>query len=147
MLLNGRKLAGILLEAVSMPGGGSRVVIGMGVNVAHAPDGLPYPTTSLAACGTKVTAEELFEALSDGWVDQERTWDGGRGFPEIRDGWLERAAGLGAPIAVRIGEDVFRGIFETIEADGRLVVRTPEGSAQTITAGDVHFGLAATAGN
>ena len=42
--------------------------------------------------------------------------------------------------------DVFRGAFETIDDEGRLVVRTAEGSARAIAAGDVHFGLAATAG-
>jgi BirA family biotin operon repressor/biotin-[acetyl-CoA-carboxylase] ligase len=144
--MDGRKLAGILMEAVSTPGGESRIVIGIGVNVAHAPEGLPYPATSLAAYGARVRAEELFETLSDCWVYHERIWEEGRGFSEVRHRWLKRAAGVGLPIAVRMGEDLFRGVFETIDSDGRLVLRTPDGFPKTITAGDVHFGLAATAG-
>lgn len=143
LLIDGAKAAGILLEAVTLPDGVSRVVIGFGVNVLHAPTGLPYPATSLADCGAQVTAETLFEALAEAWVEQEAVWDDGRGFALVRDRWLERAAGLGAPVAVQVGGQVFRGLFETIDEDGRLIVRAADGSAQPITAGDVHFGAAA----
>jgi BirA family biotin operon repressor/biotin-[acetyl-CoA-carboxylase] ligase len=122
------------------------VVIGIGINVLHAPEDVPYPATSLAARGAAVSAEQLFEALSDAWVEQEALWDEGRGFGALRHLWLQRAAGLGAPIAVRLGDEVFRGIFETIDEDGRLVVKAPDGTSKKIAAGDVHFGAAATAG-
>ncbi len=146
LLVDGAKVAGILLEAVSLPGGLTAVVIGIGVNVLHAPEHVPYPATSLAACGADVDAEQLFTALAEAWVAQAELWDGGRGFPAVRRHWLERAAGLGAPIAVRLGEAVVRGTFETIDEEGMLVVRTPEGAARKIAAGEVHFGAAATAG-
>jgi BirA family biotin operon repressor/biotin-[acetyl-CoA-carboxylase] ligase len=64
--------------------------------------------------------------------------------PEIRNRWLARAAGLGQPVAVRSEGNVVRGVFETIDADGRLVVRRDDGQAVRIAAGDVHFGAAAT---
>jgi BirA family biotin operon repressor/biotin-[acetyl-CoA-carboxylase] ligase len=146
LLIDGAKIAGILLESVTMPGGTNIVVIGVGVNVLHAPEGVPYPATSLRARGADVTAEALFEALAEAWVEHEAAWDGGRGFTAIRRRWLERAAGLGAPIAVRMGGEVFRGTFETIDEDGMLVLRDPAGTPRRIAAGDVHFGAAATAG-
>jgi BirA family transcriptional regulator, biotin operon repressor / biotin---[acetyl-CoA-carboxylase] ligase len=147
VLVDGAKVAGILLEAVTRPDGLTSVVIGIGVNVAHAPAGLPYPVTSLAACGAKVTPEQLFEALSEAWVAQEQAWDEGRGFPNIRRRWLESAAGLNAPMAVKLGEEVFRGTFETIDEDGMLVMRAADGGIRKIAAGDVHFGVAASAGH
>ena len=128
-------------------GAGSSVVIGIGVNVRHAPKGMPYPVTSLVERGADVSAETLFTALAEAWVDQEALWNEGRGFAAIRDRWLERAAGLGAPIAVKIGEDVLRGTFETIDDEGRLIVRAGDGSSRAISAGEVHFGAAATAGH
>jgi BirA family biotin operon repressor/biotin-[acetyl-CoA-carboxylase] ligase len=145
VLLNGAKIAGILLEAVTRPGAATSVVIGIGVNVLHKPDGVPYPVTSLAENKADVDAETLFTALADAWVDQESLWNDGRGFAAVRDLWLERAAGLGAPIAVKIGSDVFRGTFETIDDEGRLIVRAGDGSSRAISAGEVHFGAAATA--
>jgi len=147
VLLNGAKIAGILLEAVTRPGAESVVVIGIGVNVLHAPKGVPYPVTSLVENGADISAETLFTALAEAWVDQETLWDEGRGFSVIRDHWLKRASGLGAPIAVKLGEDVFRGTFETIDDEGRLIVRAGDGSSRAISAGEVHFGAAATAGH
>ncbi len=145
VLVDGAKVAGILLEAVSGGAGPPAVVIGIGVNVSHAPRDVPYAATSLRACGADVTAEGLFQALADAWVAQFDVWASGRGFAALRDRWLTRAAGLGNPISVRMGEEVFRGTFETIDNEGRLVVRALDGSAHSISAGEVHFGAAATA--
>ena len=72
-------------------------------------------------------------------------WDQGRGFAAIRALWLARAAGLGAPLSVRTGRESVQGIFETIDEAGRLVVRSDDGMRRTVTAGEVHFGTAATA--
>jgi BirA family biotin operon repressor/biotin-[acetyl-CoA-carboxylase] ligase len=145
VLLDDAKVAGILLEAVGLPEGGSAAVIGIGVNVRHAPEGLPYPATSLAEAGADMTAETLLAALTDAWVEQEALWNAGLGFAAIRDHWLARAAGLGAPVAVRLGPDVMRGTFETIDDEGRLVMRGRDGSARSVSAGDVFLGRAATA--
>jgi BirA family biotin operon repressor/biotin-[acetyl-CoA-carboxylase] ligase len=145
VLLDGAKLAGILLEAERTPDGRMAVVVGIGVNVRHAPADLPYPAASLAGLGSAATAETLFEALSDGWCAAAAAWDEGRGFAAVRTQWLARASGLGGAVAVRLGGEVARGVFETIDEAGRLVVRTDDGGRRAISAGEVHFGAAATA--
>lgn len=147
VLCDGAKVAGILLEAVTVATDRQVVVIGIGVNVRHAPQGIPYPVTSLAACGAEIGPETLFTALSEAWVEQSGLWNEGHGFASVRSRWLERAAGLGAPIAVKVGEDVYRGTFETIDDEGRMIVRAGDGSSRAITAGEVHFGAAATVGH
>ena len=145
LLLDGGKIAGILLEGTSSGPGRNAVVIGFGVNVVGVPaDHLPYPAVSLAEYGCALTAEDLFERLSDAWLMLESLWDGGLGFDRIRQRWLARAAGLGAPIAVRNGENVYKGIFETIDEQGRLVVHGEDGTRRLVAAGDVHFSAAAT---
>jgi BirA family biotin operon repressor/biotin-[acetyl-CoA-carboxylase] ligase len=144
VLLDGAKLAGILLEAEPLPGDRLAVVIGIGVNVVAAPEGLPYPATALAELGVGIDAVRLFEALSDAWSSVSRVWNEGRGFKSVRKLWLDRAAGLGETVAVRVGEQVFSGVFETIDEEGRLVIRSPEGLIRTIAAGEVHFGTVAT---
>ncbi|BCJ90755.1 biotin--[acetyl-CoA-carboxylase] ligase [Terrihabitans soli] len=143
VLADGAKLAGILLE-VEPSGDRLAVVIGLGVNVAAAPAGLPYPATALNELGSFVTAEGLFTALTDAWVRFHLIWDGGRGLAEIRRLWLAQAAGLGAPVAVRIGDSVLRGKFETLDEEGRLIVLTDDGERRAVTAGEVHFGAAAS---
>ena len=144
LLLDNAKLTGILLEAANAPEGTHGVVIGIGVNVAGAPNGLSHPVTSLAEKGADISAADLLHALSDSWVEAEALWDGGCGFAAIRDRWLEHAAGLGRPIAVRVGSQESRGLFETIDGEGRLVIREPGGACRAVSAGDVFFGAAAT---
>ncbi|CAO4134310.1 biotin--[acetyl-CoA-carboxylase] ligase [Methylorubrum extorquens] len=144
VLADGQKLAGILLEAETLPGGRRAVVVGFGVNVAAAPDGLPYPAAALAAFSA-ADAPMLLEFLSERFVEAVRIWNKGRGFSNIRRRWLERAAGVGAPVSVRMAEVTLTGIFETIDEGGRLVILAPDGTRRTVTAGEVHFGSAATA--
>lgn len=143
VLLGGAKLAGILLEARARQSE-TAIVAGIGVNVVSAPTGTPYPATHLRAFAPNVTATDVFEALSDAWVDNFALWEAGSGFSGLRERWLERGSGIGSEIAVSIGERTVRGVFETVDEDGHLVVRTADGGRETIAAGDVHFGAAAT---
>jgi len=145
VLLDGGKLAGILLEAEPVGEGRLAVVIGIGVNVVSAPTNLPYPATALAALGSRADAAGVFHALSDAWAGIERLWDGGRGFPKVRELWLGRAAGVGEEVVVKVGGEVLRGAFDTIDGEGRLVIREPQGQVRVVSAGEVHFGATAAA--
>ena len=146
VLAGQQKLAGILLEAEAVAGDRLAVVVGIGTNVVAAPEGTPTPATSLRALGIHIGAEELFATLSDGWAEFRGVWDNGRGFDEIRRLWLDRAAGLGQPVAVETGGARIAGTFETIDDTGCMIVRTPSGDRVPISAGDVYFGSAASAG-
>jgi BirA family biotin operon repressor/biotin-[acetyl-CoA-carboxylase] ligase len=146
VLAGQHKLAGILLEAEAMPDHRLAVVVGIGTNVVAAPEGTPTSATSLEALGVHVSAEELFTALSDAWAQFRGIWDNGRGFAEIRRLWLERAAGLGAPVAIQTGGLAVEGIFDTIDEQGCLIVRQADGKRVPISAGDVYFGSAASVG-
>ena len=130
LLLNRAKLGGILLEGLALSAGDERrppagvVVVGIGVNCAAAPQDLPYPATALASLkGAAPSAHALFRALSDRFCETLRLWSAGSGFAQIRAKWLEAAAGPGESIHVRLaqGEEI-EGRFETIDADGRLVI-------------------------
>ena len=144
VLIDGAKLAGILLEAQKRPDGGLAVVIGIGVNVVAAPKGLPYPATSLHGLGVDASAASMFEALSENWVDCIEIWNNGRGIGDILALWRSAASGIGAEVAVSRDGDVVRGIFETIDEAGRLIVRANDNRRIAITAGDVHFGATAS---
>lgn len=145
VLASGAKMAGILLESTLLDNGRFAVAVGIGVNVVAYPKDVPYPATSLNALGANCDAEMLFLALSDAWQENARLWGDGRGLAAIRRRWLERAAGIGSEVAVRIDGNVVRGTFETIDEDCRFVIRDKNGSVVTIAAGDVHFGAVASA--
>jgi BirA family biotin operon repressor/biotin-[acetyl-CoA-carboxylase] ligase len=138
VLAGQRKLAGILLEAEAVADDQLAVVVGIGTNVVAAPEGLPMPATSLAALGVHVGAEEFFVTLSDAWAEFRKLW--------IRRLWLARAAGLGQTVSIQSAGATIEGTFETIDDTGCMIVRTTDGRRVPISAGDVYFGTAASAG-
>ena len=146
VLAGRQKLTGILLEAEAVADGRLAVVVGIGTNVVSAPEGTSTPATSLAALGIQIGAEELFALLSDAWAEYRGIWDNGRGFSEIRELWLSRAAGLGERVAIKTGSATLEGTFDTLDENGCMIVRTPDGQRMPVTAGDVYFGTAASAG-
>jgi BirA family biotin operon repressor/biotin-[acetyl-CoA-carboxylase] ligase len=132
VLCGGAKFSGILLE-----GEGGAVVLGIGINCLHHPEGTDYPATDLNAAGAHVVADDVFMALSRAMVVRIAQWQRGEGFAAIRSDWLKRADGLGRGIRVRLHDRETTGIFETLDETGRLVLRHPDGLPELIAAGDV----------
>ena len=143
VLADGAKLSGILLET-AQAGTDLAIAIGIGVNVVDHPQDTPYPATDLGAMGASCSAADLFFALSDAFVDSLRLWQGGNNLSDVRDKWIEGAAGIGSEIAVDTGGTIVRGVFETIDADCHLIIRGRDGQMTRIAAGDVHFGAVAS---
>jgi len=144
VLADGAKLAGILLEAQTGPGGAPVITIGFGVNVVAAPQGLPYPAVSIADLDVAPDAAVIFEALTEHWVSAYALWNNGRGVQAVLAEWRQSAAGIGAEVAINMDGTVVRGVFETIDDAGRLIVKMDDGQRVPIAAGDVHFGTTAS---
>lgn len=144
VLASDAKVAGILVEADRAPGGGTACVIGMGINVVCAPADVPFPATSLTACGLATDATDVFETLSDAFAATLEVWKSG-GMAALRDEWLSVAAGLGGPVSIDHEGRRLSGRFQTIDEGGRLVLQEAGGTQRTIAAGDVFFGRTASA--
>ena len=137
LMSRGAKCAGILTEGVALGGGRTAYVVGVGVNCAHAPDGLGYPTSCLTrAGGEAVTPGELLGLLVDRFDEALDAWRAGQGFDRIRAAWLDCALGLGEPIAIKNGAGLREGVFEGIDMSGRLLMRS-EGGIESIEAADL----------
>lgn len=145
VLAKGGKIAGLLLES-EVQADALAIVIGFGVNLASAPAGMPFPSTSLVRLGYNATPDEFLYELTDAWVALAAFWNNGGGFDAIRKAWLAQAGGIGQAISVRTGDRVENGLFETLDQEGRLVLRRNDGGTLLIAAGDVYFGDAAGAG-
>jgi len=139
LLFDRAKLGGILLECVN--GAPAPVaIIGVGVNIADAPQGLPYPARALAELGPDApSVEGFFADFSDMMSEALDVWRGGEGFGRIREEWLAVASGLGEEIKVALANETLEGRFDSIDASGRLVIETREGR-RAIEAGDVLIG-------
>ncbi|WP_101068293.1 biotin--[acetyl-CoA-carboxylase] ligase [Roseovarius salinarum] len=143
VLLDGGKLAGILLESAGGDRAGGVLAIGFGVNLAEAPaadalePGAVPPVSLLSLTGVSVTPEEFLDRLAPAFADYERqlvTY----GFAPVRAAWLQRAARLGEVIRARTHSEEIAGIFETVDAAGNLVLSTA-GGRRAIAAAEVFF--------
>ena len=132
LLLDGRKLSGILLERTGGP-----LVIGFGVNLHSVPEGLEPPPISLAMAGVAApTPDALLETLIAAFTSRRAEWRT-QGFAVTRDHWLARATGLGGRIAARLGPETLTGRFEGLDDDGALALRLDNGSLRAVHAGEV----------
>lgn len=131
LLLEGRKVAGILIEALDVDGG-TAFACGFGVNCRSTPD-LP------ATARLDMDRDDLFGALAYSFARERETWAGGAGMNAIRDRWIHRAGGLGRPIIVRLPNRTVTGTFEDLDHAGHLLLRHSDGRREPIAAGDVFF--------
>jgi BirA family transcriptional regulator, biotin operon repressor / biotin---[acetyl-CoA-carboxylase] ligase len=141
VLLAGAKFAGILPETVAQSGDGRiTVALGMGLNVAHAPKGTPYPVTALAHHGGVITPRDCLDVLDRSLSHWLCVWQQGRGFAEIRQSWLAHAAGLGQDFVGMVNQKEVQGKFTDLGDDGAMILILPDGSRKLIHSGEVQAG-------
>ncbi len=140
LLVNGRKVAGMLMESATPRDGRiDWLIAGIGVNLAHAPESTEFPATSLNAEGLRARA---VEDLLDAYADRLATWIGvwtDKGFAPLRAAWIGRAHGIGDPVTVRLPHDTLRGRFAALDETGALVLDSG-GEPRHISVGDLFFG-------
>jgi BirA family biotin operon repressor/biotin-[acetyl-CoA-carboxylase] ligase len=135
LLLDRRKLAGILVEGERVADGTFVAAVGIGVNCASHPETAAYPATDLAGAGAPLSPAELLDGLARAMAARLAQWRRGDGFAAVRADWLARSFGIGEPVRVRTPEEI-EGRFAGIDAQGRLLLETA-GGPRMIAAGDL----------
>lgn len=137
VLADGGKIAGLLLELIETP---SRplIALGLGVNIVSKPVLAEYPAARLVDWLSGGAApspqdfiavyDEAFEAWRGRWRDD--------GFASVRAAWLERAAGKGEKIRVRLPGETLEGVFQDLDSNGALVLEC-EGETRQVSAGTI----------
>jgi BirA family biotin operon repressor/biotin-[acetyl-CoA-carboxylase] ligase len=139
VLVNGRKIAGILLESAGHGDEPSYLAIGIGMNLNFHPLDTEFPATSLHELGISASLPRhaLLE-LARSFAKWYNLWRRD-GFGPIRDAWLARAAGLGTRIRARLSNEETAGVFEGIDETGALLLRETQDRVRVIAAGEVFF--------
>ena len=129
VLLDGGKLGGILLDAGGPP---PWLVIGFGVNLAAAPEGLGRKLAALnGAVSPEAFAPRLLEALQS-W----RTRYQHEGFGPVREAWLALGHAPGETLAADWGGRRVEGRFSGLAEDGALILDGADGPFM-ISAGEL----------
>jgi BirA family biotin operon repressor/biotin-[acetyl-CoA-carboxylase] ligase len=142
LLVDDRKLGGILIELRAESSGPACVVIGIGLNVALGAELLEKISATgiapidLVSAGLKdvrrnTVAAGLISAFAQGLLDFER-----EGLKPFAQKWMDADALRGRPITVLSAETPIKGIARGIDLDGALLVETPQG-LQKFISGDV----------
>ena len=141
LVLNGKKLCGILTESVlDSRGGLACTVLGIGINVNHRPDQLGQDiramATSLATeLGRPVDMEQLTQCVLDA-LDRMYAH-----FPHDRAAYVERYRTLcltpGNPVRLITPAGSREGYALDVDDRFRLLVRLADGTVETVSTGEV----------
>jgi len=138
VLIGQDKAGGILVESSARgPGEGRIAVIGVGLNLVSAPQGLGASATNLAVHGLSLSPHEALCFLAATMDACIKIWNEGAGFAAIRASWLERAGPIGEPLTVRAAEGPLAGRYAGLDEDGALLIVGADGGERRFTYGDV----------
>lgn len=138
VLINGRKLSGILIESEIAGETVKYALVGAGININldidQSPEIAHIATSVKRELGHESAREELlagflnrFEALYEEAAEGEGTLQQ----------WRLRLDTLGREIRVSFGDQVYEGVAEDVDREGNLILRQPDGTRRVIEAGEV----------
>ncbi|HQV02646.1 MULTISPECIES: biotin--[acetyl-CoA-carboxylase] ligase [unclassified Novosphingobium] len=134
LMIGSAKLAGILLERV-----GDAVIVGIGTNLAQAPQVEGRETIALSALGPAPDRDHFAQSLARQFDIELERWRSFGLDPLVRR-WQAAAHPIGTALAVgEPGETPLEGRFAGLTADGALQLRLADGTTRTVHAGEVRL--------
>jgi BirA family transcriptional regulator, biotin operon repressor / biotin---[acetyl-CoA-carboxylase] ligase len=140
LVLQGAKISGILLEAGGS-GTDTFVVVGIGVNLTHAPVNMDRAVTHLAAhmTGPAPEAVDFLHQLAASFAGWRTRW-ANEGFAPVRSYWLCHAIGLQQRVEARLGLETLAGTLLGMDETGALLLQLDSGGIRAVHAGEI-FGI------
>lgn len=138
VLLDGKKVCGILLESNFDSNGLNHVVLGIGLNVNQQKfsTGVSACATSLSlVTGKRFDRDDLLFAILTNFSSTYESLQK-RDFYSVMKKWRDRSIMFGKEITVALAGETFQGICDDVTDDGTLVLRTDDG-VKRFTSGDV----------
>ena len=139
LLVNGKKVSGILLENYCQNSFVDFAIIGIGINIANHPKNVLFEATSLFEENIKINKDDflrifldefdkLYELVNKFGLDET--------FKNIRKSWIKSAYRLQEEVRINLGDETISGIFEDIDEEGALMLRKDKQITQ-ISFGDI----------
>lgn len=134
LVLDGRKLAGLLVEA--RPGRDAYAVAGLGLNVGA--EAAPRALRGQAAWVGSTPRELLLARILAGVERRYEAWRRGE-FASLRSAWLGLDTVVGRRVRVRLASETCEGRAETVTESGLLRLALADGTRSDFAAGEVHL--------
>ena len=139
VFLNGKKVAGELIETTQSEAGETVAFVGAGINVNFDPDGHPeiadIATSMKDELGFEVPREEVLAAFCNHF---EALWEDAKAGSEAPfQAWKSRLVTLGAEVTAHGAGQTVHGRAVDVRHDGALIIETADGRHVTVEAGDV----------
>lgn len=137
VLINGRKVAGILVENIFHGQDLRASIVGVGLNVsldvgAH-PEIASIATSLSAEAGRPFSRDDVLRTLLQ---EMDALYQAARQDQDIYQRWLPHVETLGKTVRVRSGRSVEEGLAQSVNADGSITLRRANGSLVTIITGE-----------
>lgn len=140
IVLNGKKVCGILTEMSVKQGTIEHVIIGVGINVykqEFSPELVDKATSLEAECGQKISRSGLLEEIMDAFEDYYALFEKKGDLAELRELYNQKLVNLDREVRVLDPKGEFTGIATGINDKGELCVELPDGSTVEVYAGEV----------
>ncbi len=137
--LGGRKICGILTEAISdfESGVAQSVIVGIGINVNTADFPESIEKTAASLNDKSITRPKIAQALADEIIKVAHDLSA----PDILEDYRAHSLVLGKKITYIKNGETFTAIADSIGDKGELIVKTPTGDHQTLSSGEISVRL------
>lgn len=137
ILVNGKKVCGILIESDVRRNRVDYAIIGIGVNVNLRLSDFPEIQSTATSLSDELGGEvSCLDVLRHLLVEMERLYLAVQGGGSVYEEWRNRLVTLGRKVSVKWGNAVYEGIAESVASDGSLLLRQLNGSLTKIVAGE-----------
>lgn len=140
VLLNNKKLCGILTEMSSELDFIHYVIVGIGINVniEEFPDDIKETATSISLeCGQKISRASLVDAVLRAFEELYDIFVGTCDLSGLMEEYNSRLASMNVPVRVLDPKGEFTGISRGINSEGELIVDRDDGTTELVYAGEV----------
>jgi BirA family biotin operon repressor/biotin-[acetyl-CoA-carboxylase] ligase len=143
LLINGKKICGILTELSTEMDAVNYIIVGLGININSKKENFPEEIKDIATSLHMETGEEYSRKdITKRFLESfEKYYNilNKRGFETILTAWKKNSDTIGRDVEIDIFDRQITGVVEDIESSGVLRVSTDDGRIERIISGDVHF--------
>jgi BirA family biotin operon repressor/biotin-[acetyl-CoA-carboxylase] ligase len=136
LLIEQKKVAGILLESKISNQNCEFIILGIGLNINSNPSQTLFPSTNIKNFSCEISASKMLEFFLEEFENIYENWIN-FGFENIRNLWHKNAYNLNSQIRVNLGESWVEGVFQEIDEDGNIVIKNHNNEIKKISFGDI----------